>query len=294
MRKDTGVEQGRPGIRPTVQETYGPLDLGHQPLFGGGFINFGYWRGIDLAGPLGEDERARSQQALYRHVLDAAGPLRRRQVLDVGCGLGMGCAVALTEYEPDGVTGMDIHPDQLARAREEQAVLLGEQSGRLRFAEGAAEQMPWQDEAFDVVVSVEAVQHFPDLAGFAAETARVLRPGGTVSVTSFFTADEAPGRPEQLAGLLDTYASGLDIARPVTALAEAFRTAGLVEVRTGSIGPEVWPGWDAWLARWWAPGTWPRNFLRAYEDKILDYFVVTALRPLRPAPHPPPSRVPHP
>ncbi|MFF6836442.1 MULTISPECIES: methyltransferase domain-containing protein [unclassified Streptomyces] len=280
MRKDTGVEQEHPGIRPTVQETYGPLNLGHQPMFGGGFINFGYWQGIDLAGPLGEDERARSQQALYRHVLDAAGPLRRRQVLDVGCGLGMGCAVALTEYEPDGVTGMDIHPDQLVRAREEQAVLLGEQPDRLRFAEGAAERMPWQDGAFDVVVSVEAMQHFPDLGGFAAETTRVLRPGGTVAVTSFFTADEAPGRPEQLARLLDTYASGLDIARPVTALSEAFTAAGLAEVRAVSIGPEVWRGWDCWLSRWWAPGTWPRNFLRAYEDKILDYFVVTALKPL--------------
>ncbi|MEW1906729.1 class I SAM-dependent methyltransferase [Streptomyces sp. NPDC086147] len=278
-REDTGAEQERPGIRPAVRETYGPLDLGRQPMFGGGFINFGYWQGIDLAGPLGENERARSQQALYRHVLDAAGPLRRRRVLDVGCGLGTGCAVALTEYGPDAVTGMDIHPDQLTRARETHAVLLEEQPGRLRFAEGAAERMPWQDGAFDAVVSVEAVQHFPDLAGFAAETARVLRPGGAVAVTSFFTADDVPGRPEQLAGLLETYASGLDIARPVTALAEAFAAAGLAEVRTVSIGPEVWHGWDAWLSRWWAPGTWPRNFLRAYEEKILDYFVVTAVRP---------------
>ncbi|MFJ3785920.1 class I SAM-dependent methyltransferase [Streptomyces sp. NPDC090093] len=279
MNEDVGAGQERPGIRPAVRETYGPSDLGHQPMFGGGFINFGYWRGIDLAGPLGEDERTRSQQALYRYVLDAAGPLRRRDVLDVGCGLGTGCALALTEYGPNTVTGMDVHPDQLARARGEQAVLLDERPGRLRFAEGAAERMPWRKGAFDVVVSVEAAQHFPDLDGFSAETARVLRPGGTVAVTSFFAADEAPGRPGQLAGLLDTYASGLDIARPVTALAGALTAAGLTEVRAVSIGPEVWPGWDAWLSRWWAPGTWPRNFLRAYEERILDYFVVTATRP---------------
>ncbi|MGW1765167.1 class I SAM-dependent methyltransferase [Streptomyces sp. NPDC002073] len=278
-REDTGTGREHPAIPPAVRETYGPMDLGHQPMFGGGFINFGYWQGIDLAGPLGEDERARSQQALYRHVLDAAGPLRQRRVLDVGCGLGTGCAVALREYGPAAVTGMDIHPDQLARAREEQAVLLREEPGRLRFGEGAAERMPWEDGAFDAVVSVEAAQHFPDLAGFAAETARVLRPGGTVAVTSFFTADEAPDRPEQLAGLLHTYANGLDIARPVTALADAFTAAGLTDVRTASIGPDVWPGWDTWLSRWWASGTWPRNFLRAYENQILDYYVVTATRP---------------
>ncbi|MER6913545.1 methyltransferase domain-containing protein [Streptomyces sp. NPDC000594] len=267
-----------PAMRPAVQEVYGPGDLAGAPMFAGGFINFGYWRNIDLDGPVGEEERIRSQEDLYRHVLDTARLPPRPDLLEVGCGLGRGCALVLEEYAPATVTGMDIHPEQLRRAREARAGLLREEPDRLRFVRGAAERMPLEDGGFDVVLSVEAAQHFPDLGAFAAETARVLRPGGRVALAGFFTVDDAPGRPGELAGLLESFADGLDIARPVSALTDAFTAAGLTGVRVESIGPQVWRGWDRWIGRWWAPGTWPRNFLHAYERGILDYYAVTADR----------------
>ncbi|MFI1829817.1 class I SAM-dependent methyltransferase [Streptomyces sp. NPDC020412] len=273
-----GVQGTSPTMRPAVRETYGPADLSREPIFGGGFINFGYWRAVDLSRPLGEQERVHSQQDLYRYVLDAVALTEGSSLLEVGCGLGMGSALALEEYRPAAVTGMDIHPQQLQRARETHADLLRREPGRLRFVQGAAEGIPLEDGAFDAVVSVEAAQHFPDLDAFARETARVLRPGGRAAVTSFFTVDDAPARPQELADLLDTFANGLDIARPVSVLADAFSAAGLTEVRVESIGAQVWPGWDLWLSRWWAPDTWPRNFRRAYERGILDYHVVTAAR----------------
>ncbi|MFD0266532.1 methyltransferase domain-containing protein [Streptomyces sp. NPDC127106] len=276
-----GAQEPYPAMRPAVEETYGPADLSRESVFAGGFINFGYWNAVDLSSPLGEAERIRSQQDLYRQVLDAAGPLARLRVLEVGCGLGMGCALALEEYGPADVTGMDIHPQQLERARGTHVALLREEPGRLRFVRGAAERMPFGDGEFDSVVSVEAAQHFPDLAAFAAETARVLRPGGRVAVASFFTVDDAPDRPAELAGLLPTFETGLDIARPVASLTAAFGAAGLADARARSIGPGVWPGWDTWLARLWVPGTWPRNFFRAYERRVIDYYLVTAVRPHR-------------
>jgi ubiquinone/menaquinone biosynthesis C-methylase UbiE len=266
-------------MRPAVREAYGPADLSGMPIFAGGFINFGYWQAIDLDLPLDEKARIRSQEDLYGRVLEAAGLPGARELLEVGCGLGMGCASALREYGHVKVTGMDIHPDQLRRARDAHADLLGKEPERLRFVQGAAEQMPLADGEFDAVISVEAAQHFPDLDAFAAQTARVLRPGGRVAVASFFTVDDAPGRPGELAALLDTFANGLDIARPVRALTDAMAAAGLTDVHTESIGGHVWPGWDRWLSRWWAPDTWPRNFLHAYEQHILDYYVVTAQRP---------------
>lgn len=274
-----GAQRVGPAMRPVVQETYGPADLSGDRIFAGGFLNFGYWQAIDLGLPLGEVERIRSQEDLYRHVLDTAGLPRGPKVLEVGCGLGMGCVVTLQEYGSATVTGMDIHPEQLRRARSAHADLLREEPARLRFVQGAAESMPVEDAEFDAVISVEAAQHFPDLGAFAAETWRVLRPGGRVAVASFFTVDDAPGRPQELARLLDTYASGLDIARPVKALTDAFMEAGFTSVRVESVGPHVWPGWDLWLSQWWAPGTWPRNFLRAYEQRVLDYYLVTAGRP---------------
>ncbi|MFJ7591722.1 class I SAM-dependent methyltransferase [Streptomyces sp. NPDC097617] len=267
-----------PAVRPEVWETYGPADLSAVPVFAGGFINFGYWEAVDLEGPLSQGDRIRSEQDLYRHVLDAVAPAGGRAV-EVGCGLGLGCALALEEYGPAAVTGVDIHPQQLQRAREANSPLLATQPHRLRFVLGAAEQLPLDDAEFDCLYSVEAAQHFPDLPSFAREAARVLRPGGKVAVTSFFSVGGAHEPAERLAALLDSFASGLDIARPVSRLADALVEAGFADVRVASIGPQVWPGWDRWLARLWEPGTWPRNFLAAWEQRILDYYFVTATRP---------------
>ncbi|MEU5422331.1 class I SAM-dependent methyltransferase [Streptomyces sp. NPDC001407] len=266
-------------IPPAVQEAYGPADLGSMPMFAGGFINFGYWQGIDLDGPLTEGDRISSQLAMYRHVLGALAPTEGLCALEVGCGLGAGGAMALEEYGFARVTGMDIHPQQLERARRANSGLLSRRPGRLHFAQGAAEDMPFGDGEFDRLLSVEAAQHFRDLDAFARETARVLRPGGRAAVTSFFVPDADPSRAGRLAELLDTFASGLDVAHTVPLLTGSLERAGLTGVRVTSIGASVWPGWDRWLSGTWKPDTWPRNFLRAYREGILDYFTVTAERP---------------
>ncbi|MEY2226171.1 class I SAM-dependent methyltransferase [Streptomyces sp. BF23-30] len=278
MSSGDPTERPFPVVRPEVWETYGPADLSAVPVFAGGFINFGYWEAVDLGQSLSQGDRIRSEQDLYRHVLDAVAPEGGRAV-EVGCGLGLGCALALEEYGPAAVTGVDIHPQQLQRAREANSPLLATQPHRLTFALGAAEDLPLGDAEFDCLYSVEAAQHFPDLTAFAREAARVLGPGGRVAVTSFFTVEGAPEPAKRLAGLLDSFASGLDIARPVSRLTDALTEAGFADVRVASIGPQVWPGWDRWLARLWAPGTWPRNFLAAWEQQILDYYLVTAARP---------------
>ncbi|MGK5627483.1 class I SAM-dependent methyltransferase [Streptomyces sp. URMC 123] len=270
-------------IPPAVGEVYGPTDLSSFPAFGGGFINFGRWDDIDLDRPLTTADRVRSQRQMYVHVLAAlaerggaaAGPASSR-VLEVGCGLGLGCALAVEEFAFGDVTGMDIHPQQLQRAARENSRLLADHPDRLRFRQGAAEDMPFADEEFDGVYSVEAAQHFRDLAAFARETARVLRPGGRLVLAGFFPPDDTPGTTGRLARLLDSFAGGLDIAHPLDLLTGALRDAGLNAVRAESIGRHVWPGWDRWLDTAGYAGTWSRNFLVAYEEGLLDYYQVTA------------------
>ncbi|MFC5030726.1 MULTISPECIES: class I SAM-dependent methyltransferase [Streptomyces] len=278
MTQRSGATQ--PSIPPAVQETYGPADLSSLSLFGGGFINFGYWQGIDLDRPLTEHDRISSQQALYRHVLSTLAPTEGLRALEVGCGLGVGAGVALEECGLAHVTGMDIHPQQLERAGRVNADLLARDPEQLRFAQGAAEEMPFGDGEFDCLYSVEAAQHFRDLGAFARETARVLRPGGRVVVASFFVPGADPAGAGRLAELLETFANGLDVAHTIPLLVGSLEGAGLAEVRVASIGASVWPGWDRWLARTWEPGTWPRNFLHAFHEGTLDYFTVTAERPM--------------
>ncbi|MET9291032.1 class I SAM-dependent methyltransferase [Streptomyces sp. NPDC003077] len=296
-----------------VHTWYGPGDLSSLPTFAGGFINFGRWEGIDLDRPLTVADRVHSQRELYRHVLGtlgepealgepggsgallepeapealgAPGEPSGGRVLEVGCGLGLGCALAAEEFGFREVTGMDIHPQQLERARRSNAALLAARPPRLRFAPGAAERMPFANGEFDGLYTVEAAQHFRDLPAFAREAARVLRPGGRAVVTSFFVPDGRPDPAARLAGMLASFASGLDVAHPIGHLTDALEGAGLTAVRVTSIGASVWPGLDRWLSGLRPAPTWPRNFLRAYELGLLDYFTVTATRqpsPARPA-----------
>ncbi|MEU8964263.1 methyltransferase domain-containing protein [Streptomyces sp. NPDC048491] len=274
-----GSGAGQPAMFPAVREAYGPADLGSKPLFGGGFINFGHWEGADPDRPPNDADRVRSQRQMYRHVLATLAPTEGLRTLEVGCGLGAGAAVALEEYGFAHVTGMDIHPEQLARAERRNSPLLNGSSERLRFVRGAAESMPFDDGSFDRLYSIEAAQHFRDLGAFAREAARVLRPGGRAAVASFFVPDADPARPDRLAELLYTFATGLDVAHTVPDLVDSLRDAGLTSVRATSIGASVWPGWDRWLATMWEPGTWPRNFLRAFDEGSLDYYTITAHRP---------------
>ncbi|MFB7629896.1 class I SAM-dependent methyltransferase [Streptomyces sp. NPDC056149] len=267
-------------IAPAVRAWYGPEDLGSAPAFAGGFINFGYWQGISLDRPLGAEDRIRSQRNLYRRVLRALGPGGGAgKAVEIGCGLGLGSALALEEFGFDAVTGMDIHPEQLARARRVHAELLERSPDRLRFAQGSAEHMPFADGQFDSLFTLEAAQHFRDLAAFGREGARVLRPGGRLVVSSFFVPDGGAGKAEALADRLESFAIDLDVAHRLDELLDALQDAGLSEVRVESIGEHVWAGFDSFLAGINQPEQWPRNFLRAYREGLLDYYVVTAQRP---------------
>lgn len=270
---------GPPDLPDRVVEVYGELDLSTVPAFAGGFINFGYW--ADLTGPadrpLTEADRVRSEQDLYRLVLGTFAPARGRTALEVGCGRGLGCALALREFGLGTVIGLDAHPDQIARAQEANAELLAspDSAGRLEFRQGAAQALPLPDDSVDCLFSVEAAQHFRDLPGFARESARVLRAGGRLALTTFFARTPAAARA--LPGLLPPYADGLDVPHVVDEVAAELSAAGLRQVGVRPIGEEVWEHYDRYMAQQPAlRDDWPRRYLTAYETGLLDYYVLTA------------------
>ncbi|MDH6709283.1 ubiquinone/menaquinone biosynthesis C-methylase UbiE [Kitasatospora sp. MAA19] len=270
------MDQNR--IPPTVRRTYGAGDLSQAASFAGGFINFGYWQGMDLTAPTAED-RVHSQEQLYRRVLRAfPEPHPHLRLAEVGCGRGLGAALALREFRFAAVTGVDIHPDQIERARAVNAKALATYPDRLAYTLGSADDLPFADASLDGVYSVEAAQHFRGLTGFAREAARVLRPGGRLVVTTFFATD-GPDIAERLSILLASFADGLDVPHPLTTFTRDLTAAGFTAVTTETIGPDVWPGLDRYLAETVPPGHWTRNFLPAWHNGLLDYHVITAHRP---------------
>jgi arsenite methyltransferase len=109
------------------------------------------------------------------------GPLQQGEdVLDLGAGAGTDSLVAAQMVGADGsVTGVDMTPEMIAKARASAAEI---GAGRVEFVESEAEQLPFADESFDVVISNGVIDLIPDKDAVFAELFRVLRPGGRLQL----------------------------------------------------------------------------------------------------------------
>jgi len=100
-------------------------------------------------------------------------------VLDVGCGTGV---VAVTAARLGArVTGLDLTPELLERAREN--AVLAQVS--IDFHEGDVEKLPFVDNEFDVVLSQYGHLFAPRHDVAIGEMLRVLRPGGTIAFSTW-------------------------------------------------------------------------------------------------------------
>lgn len=163
-------------------------------------------------------------RALTRRLASVAGLQPGERVLDVASGPG---ATALLLAQEFGVTvdGVD-----LAAASVERATAAAQATGlaaSVRFHLGDAEELPFPDESFDVVISECAFCTFPDKATAAAELARVLRVGGRVGLTDVTVS--AARLPPELAGLAGWVACLAD-ARSLEEYADILAGAGLVQL----------------------------------------------------------------
>jgi ubiquinone/menaquinone biosynthesis C-methylase UbiE len=94
---------------------------------------------------------------LFIEPLNALHPLAGASLLDCACGKGW--VAVLAAHFGATVTGVDLSPGELAHAqRLAEAMGVGE---RVTFLEGDVTRLPFGDRAFDVVVSLETIEHVP-------------------------------------------------------------------------------------------------------------------------------------
>jgi tocopherol O-methyltransferase len=121
-------------------------------------------------------DRRQAQIDLIEELLKWAEVRQAEQIIDVGCGIG-GSSLYLAEKFNAHATGITLSPVQASRATEraEEAGL----AAAVQFQVADALDMPFADETFDFVWSMESGEHMPDKEKFLAECYRVLKPGGT-------------------------------------------------------------------------------------------------------------------
>lgn len=149
------------------------------------FMNFGYKTldGRPLCDLPPERERYRHQIQLYHFVAHAAG-VTGRDVLEVGSGRGGGCWYVMTALEPRSMRGIDFSDRAVSYSKREY-----KRSG-LDFEQGDAENLPFDNDTFDVVLNVESSHCYGSFPRFVKEALRVTRPGGHMSFCDLRLADE--------------------------------------------------------------------------------------------------------
>jgi ubiquinone/menaquinone biosynthesis C-methylase UbiE len=106
------------------------------------------------------------------------------RVLEVGCGPGH-LSIRLARQHGLEVTGLDLDPAMIQRARAN-ADRLGNGDGRRpEFLVGDVAALAFPDQSFDLVISTLSMHHWADPTAGLAEIGRVLRPGGRALVWDF-------------------------------------------------------------------------------------------------------------
>jgi SAM-dependent methyltransferase len=148
---------------------------------------------FDRLAPVWEGRRGTEALAPLAAALDR---LERepRQVLDLGTGTGKGARLVAERFPGAEIVGVDIAPAMVAEARR---LLPPELAGRVRFEVADASALPFEENAFDLVVLLNMIPFFEELA-------RVIAPGG-VLVFAWFSGPGTPiyTPPATLAGRLE-------------------------------------------------------------------------------------------
>lgn len=208
-------------------------------------------------GYYGEDgnlklDRRQAQIDLIEELLNWSGDFtsnRPQNILDVGCGIG-GSTLYLAEKFGARATGITLSPVQANRARE-RSIALGLQA-KTDFQVANALDMPFADNSFDLVWSLESGEHMPDKVKFLQECFRVLKPGGKLIFVTWCHRPTTAKNPltieeeKLLQAIYRVYCLPYVISLPQ--YTEIVERCGFKDLRVDDWSAAVEPFWDVAIA----------------------------------------------
>ena len=195
-------------------------------------------------------ERRQAQIDLIEELLAWGQVQQPQDILDVGCGIG-GSSLYLADKYKAKATGITLSPVQAnrAKARAESQGL----AAQTTFLVADALKMPFAENSFDLVWSLESAEHFPDKQKFLQEAYRVLKPGGLLLMATWCHRPITPATGEltnqeqrHLAEIYRVYC-----LPPVISISDYKHLAQQVNfqnILTADWSSEVAPFWDAVIA----------------------------------------------
>jgi SAM-dependent methyltransferase len=143
--------------------------------------NFGYqwnrWAKVQFESENVGRPMAGWTRSMFHKITEYEGDLSGQTVLDIGCGPGRFCDIALEQGAT--VVGLDY-----SCAIDAAAENLGDHENLL-LVQGDALNMPFADGAFDKAFSIGVLHHTPDPYGGVTQAHRVLKPGGDFAIAVY-------------------------------------------------------------------------------------------------------------
>lgn len=150
------------------------------------------WGGEDIHIGLYESDSDAIREASHRtvrHITEKTKLTPENKVLDIGSGYG-----GLARYIAD-TYGCSVVALNLSEKENERARMLNKERGledKIDVVDGSFENIPAEDNSFDVIFSQDAILHSGQREKVMQEVARVLKPGGKFIFTDPMAADDCP------------------------------------------------------------------------------------------------------
>ncbi len=155
------------------------------------FMNFGYSKDNHKIDLKEEDEKNRYSAQLYNLVATGT-EIKDKNVLEVGCGRGGGLSYVNRYFSPKAVTGVDLNEKAIKFCNSHY------KESNSTFFQANAQELPFEDNVFDVVLNVESSHRYLRMDLFLNEVKRVLKPEGYLSFTDFRLNNEIEEMHQQI------------------------------------------------------------------------------------------------
>jgi ubiquinone/menaquinone biosynthesis C-methylase UbiE len=200
------------------------------------------------------EEMEQHHISITQQTLELMGLKPGQRVLDLGCGAGWASRLLAQRVgggeRPGQVIGLDVSDEMIRIARANSTAF-----DNLMFVVGSAQQIPWEENFFDKVLSVESFYYYGDQEGALSELFRVLAPRGELYILINLYRDN-----HYSLRWVDELKVPVQV-RSEQEYIDLLKESGLEEVRAMRI-PDLTPTPEEYSGKWFKSAVELRDFKR--------------------------------